>query len=286
VTKILATRTISAVLLVGGLAVAPLLDYGNIGNTASLDPLPVPAATFQGHWRQGELSLSGHTRSQQHEQELLQVAAVAFPSQTVVTDFQPLGIAPDYWADTTTRLVSLLAETISADAILTENDITIRAVVVDGPAWQSRLDAVRKVLPAELAVSTDTLLVDGSANVSEICARAFAMFKTGAINFEESSAEFRSSAYPRLDRVVALADACKQSRITITGHTDASGNEAWNRRLSLKRAAAVGDYIVQGGIDRARLLISGAGSAVPIADNSTRYGRSLNRRIEIALTGN
>jgi OOP family OmpA-OmpF porin len=51
----------------------------------------------------------------------------------------------------------------------------------------------------------------------------------------------------------------------------------------LLRANAVGDYLEEKGIDRGRLAISGAGSAVPIADNATRYGRSQNRRIEIAL---
>jgi outer membrane protein OmpA-like peptidoglycan-associated protein len=46
----------------------------------------------------------------------------------------------------------------------------------------------------------------------------------------------------------------------------------------------VGDYIVDGGVERARLLVAGAGSSAPIADDSTRYGRSLNRRIEIKLS--
>ena len=153
-------------------------------------------------------------------------------------------------------------------------------------SWQSRLDALRKALPANISISVDTVLVDPAISVAAVCERAFESFDTGPINFEESSTEFRSSAYPRLDRLIALANACEASRISITGHTDASGNEAWNRQLSVKRANAVGDYIATGGISATRLKISGMGSAEPIADDSTRYGRSLNRRIEIALSGN
>ena len=57
-------------------------------------------------------------------------------------------------------------------------------------------------------------------------------------------------------------------------------------RLETGATNAVVDYIATGGIDAARLQISGMGSAEPIADDGTRYGRSLNRRIEIAVSGN
>jgi OOP family OmpA-OmpF porin len=72
----------------------------------------------------------------------------------------------------------------------------------------------------------------------------------------------------------------------VTGHTDASGDETWNQRLSLKRANAVADYVATGGVARSRLTVAGVGSSMPIADDNTRYGRSLNRRIEIALSVN
>jgi OOP family OmpA-OmpF porin len=230
--------------------------------------------------------MSGHTLSQTHEQELLQVAASSYPHDHVISDFQPLGIVPDSWADTTAQIFYLLQETTSADADISANEILIRGVVISEPGWQSRLDALRKALPANISISADTVLVDPAISVAAICGRAFESFETGPINFEESSTEFRSSAYPRLDRLIALANACENSGISITGHTDASGNEAWNRLLSIKRANAVGDYIATGGINAARLQISGVGSTEPIADDSTRYGRSLNRRIEIALSGN
>jgi OOP family OmpA-OmpF porin len=86
-----------------------------------------------------------------------------------------------------------------------------------------------------------------------------------------------------LDKIIEVADDCRDSTIAITGHSDSSGNETWNRRLSVARAQAVADYITRGGITPARLLVEGLGSAVPIADNATAQGRSINRRIEFEL---
>ena len=114
-----------------------------------------------------------------------------------------------------------------------------------------------------------------------MCRRAFSSYDAGTIAFEQSTDRFRQSAIPELDRLVALVDACRQGKVRVTGHTDASGNEAANHALSLQRANAVIDYLVVRGIDADRLLSRGAGAGEPVADNSTRYGRSLNRRIEI-----
>lgn len=278
-----ATRIVAAVILVGGLAVSPLLDNSESTDTA-IAALASQPPLFQIRWQRGELVLSGHTTSLRHEQDLLQIAKSSYPEDPVITNFQPLGIVPPYWEDMTTQVLYLLAESASAQAELSTNEIRIRGITVDHFSWQSRLDALKKTLPPHLSMVTDTLPVDVSVSVGEVCTRAFAAFESGAVNFEESSTFFRSSAYPRLDRVIALANACGNSEISITGHTDSSGNDLWNQRLSLQRANAVGDYIVSGGVDRARLQVAGAGSSAPIADDSTRYGRSLNRRIEISLT--
>lgn len=281
-----AARIVAAAILVGGLAVAPLLDNSDSQDSPFGAPPSISDPEFRILWNSGELVLSGHTRSLKHEKALVQVANTSFSSAAVITAFEPLGIVPDYWDDLTTRILYLLAETDSADATVSVHEVTIRGVIVNEFAWQSRLAAIRNALPEPISVNTDTLLVDDATDVSGICERAFARFEVGAINFEESSIDFRSSAFPRLDRLLALANACDKPRISITGHTDSTGSDAWNKQLSLQRANAVGDYLVAGGVDRARLQIVGAGSMFPIADDGTRYGRGLNRRIEIksALT--
>lgn len=93
----------------------------------------------------------------------------------------------------------------------------------------------------------------------------------------------RPSGEAVLDRVVELASTCPQSLIEITGHTDSSGDETSNEILSLQRAQAVARHLAARGISAERLIAIGAGSSKPIADNALRYGRSLNRRIEILM---
>ena len=280
-----ATKLAAAVLVVGGLAIAPLLDKDDLLDTPITPPRPAQAAQFEIRWWHDELTLSGHTRSANHEYELLQAAENAYPDRKVVTRFTPLGVVPAYWEDVTTQIIDLLAEAESAQATLLESDLTIKSVIRDESGWQSRLDNLNQLLPAQVRVISDALIVNADISAADVCERSFAAFESGQINFEESSVKFRSSAYPRLDRVIALARLCRDSQIHIAGHTDSSGNEDWNKSLSLQRATAVGDYNIRGGIYHSRLQMSGVGSSEPIADDNTRYGRSLNRRIEINLSG-
>jgi len=279
-----ATRLVAAVLVVAGLAIALLLNRDDASDERQTEAAVVPAPRFEIIWRHGELTLAGHTLSTNHEQELLSAAAKAFPNSPLHSRFEPLGAVPVHWADTITSLIYLLADTVTADATLTASELHIRSISSDAIHLQNRLDALTKALPPTIKVTAENLLVDTDIDASAACAKAFDSFDPGPINFEESSAEFRSSAFPRLDRLIALARTCSQSRISITGHTDASGNETSNQQLSLIRAEAVADYLVAGGVERDRLQAAGVGSTVPVADDSTRYGRSLNRRIEIALS--
>lgn len=71
--------------------------------------------------------------------------------------------------------------------------------------------------------------------------------------------------------------------VRIEGHTDNTGSVKINKSLSLARAEAVKAYIVQRGVDPKRIQTVGFGSARPIADNATEFGRSLNRRTEIVI---
>lgn len=276
-----ATRIVAAAVLLVGLAAAPLLDNSDPGDAGPIVPVSTDEPRFLIHWQRETLELVGHTRSAEHEQDLVQLANASFSNRSFVTAFEPLGVVPDYWADLTTQVLYLLAETSSAEARLSIDRLDIRGVIVDDLAWQSRLKAIRKALPEQVAISTDILLIDDTVDLSAVCERAFANFDVGRINFEESSTEFRASAYPRLERLIAFAGACEGSWVSITGHTDATGSPVWNQNLSLQRAKAVGDYLVTGGVNPARLAIAGAGSSNPIADDSTRYGRGLNRRIDI-----
>ena len=83
----------------------------------------------------------------------------------------------------------------------------------------------------------------------------------------------------------ALADVMKQYpdlNVTIEGHTDNVGKDAYNKKLSQRRADAVKAYLVKKGIDANRLTAIGYGEERPIADNATKAGKAENRRVEAA----
>ncbi len=71
--------------------------------------------------------------------------------------------------------------------------------------------------------------------------------------------------------------------ISIEGHTDDVGDAAYNQRLSEDRARAVRAYLIDRGIDAARLVAAGFGKALPIDDNTTDIGRTRNRRAEFRI---
>ena len=269
------TLAVAAVFIIGVGLTLKLQD----DRTEPVEPHPLIDPFFTITRTGDELILDGHTVSALHEQGLLDVAASAYLESRVRSNFEPLGIVPDHWQDTTIQTTYALATLESATAELRPGTVSIRGVALNDFAWNARLDALRKAIPPDVALSADTIQV-APVNPAAVCARAFDSFFVGPINFEESTDNFRASAYPVLDRVAALVDACRDTSLRITGHTDSSGNEASNRALSLKRAEAVVRYLEGRGIAAVRMQAVGAGSTEPVATNETRYGRSLNRRIE------
>ena len=69
----------------------------------------------------------------------------------------------------------------------------------------------------------------------------------------------------------------------VSGHTDSNGSDAYNLNLSQRRALSVKNYLVGQGVPASRIQTLGYGESSPIADNSTEYGRSQNRRVELTI---
>ncbi len=105
------------------------------------------------------------------------------------------------------------------------------------------------------------------------------------ISFKTNTAQIDQNGQQVLDDVAAMLQSKKNLHLVIVGHTDASGNEAFNRDLSLRRAQAVADYLKEKGLPGATFEVIGKGSAEPISDNGTREGRQKNRRVEILIKG-
>ncbi len=101
------------------------------------------------------------------------------------------------------------------------------------------------------------------------------------VEFEVDSTVLKPGAQGSLNQVAdALRGRPDVNRMSVIGHTDSTGSDAYNLRLSKRRAAAVADYLKQAGV-QINLVYSGSGESQPIADNSTEEGRAMNRRVEL-----
>jgi flagellar motor protein MotB len=103
------------------------------------------------------------------------------------------------------------------------------------------------------------------------------------ILFETGKSVLTASSGEELDRLFGILTDNPLMKIEISGHTDKTGSEAVNFRLSESRAKAVVDYLVKKGIDSSRLEFRGFGSLQPVADNATVEGRAQNRRVEFKI---
>lgn len=103
------------------------------------------------------------------------------------------------------------------------------------------------------------------------------------VNFEVNTAQLTPGSRTQLDEVADTLRRYPEMKIEIAGHTDSSGNAAYNQTLSQRRAEAVRDYLVDEGIAADRLQAKGYGEDKPIADNATRAGRERNRRVELEI---
>lgn len=274
----------AAVLLTLGVCFSPVLEqgFGPAGPPyTGVSALDTP--TFRIEHRSGSLELSGTVGTADHESALLQLIDEHFGASGTRADLRPGVVLPVAWETASLRLLYALAATESGTAVMENDRITIRGVASDGKALASRLRLLRESIPGDIEIDEDFIVLEDTVALGELCRRSLASALSDPVEFRQSSAELRTSSYAMLDKIIDAANDCRNRRIVITGHTDASGSETWNRRLSLARAQAVADYLINGGIEPDRLIVAGMGSAVPVADNTTSRGRSRNRRIEFEL---
>ena len=104
------------------------------------------------------------------------------------------------------------------------------------------------------------------------------------IQFETNKAAIKPESGSLLEEITNVIKQNPQiKRLSIEGHTDSTGADKHNQKLSEQRAAAVRDHLVQHGVEAERLSSRGWGKSKPIGDNSTAVGREENRRVEFVI---
>jgi OOP family OmpA-OmpF porin len=103
------------------------------------------------------------------------------------------------------------------------------------------------------------------------------------VNFDFDKATIRPDAKVILDEAATQLSKNPDVRVSVEGHTDSVGKDAYNQKLSERRAGSVKSYLVGKGVSESRLSTVGYGESKPVASNNTKDGRALNRRVELLV---
>ena len=103
--------------------------------------------------------------------------------------------------------------------------------------------------------------------------------------FDFDKSVIKPEGKARLDDLVSKISGINLEVVIAIGHTDSIGSDAYNQKLSVRRAESVKAYMVSKGIAANRIYTEGKGEKQPVASNKTKDGRAKNRRVEIEVIG-
>jgi OOP family OmpA-OmpF porin len=103
--------------------------------------------------------------------------------------------------------------------------------------------------------------------------------------FDFDKSVLKPEGKAKLDDLVGKMSGMNLEVIIAVGHTDDIGSDAYNQKLSVRRADAVKAYLASKGVEKNRIYTEGKGEKDPIASNKTAEGRAKNRRVEIEMVG-
>jgi OOP family OmpA-OmpF porin len=140
-------------------------------------------------------------------------------------------------------------------------------------------------LEAQLtALSTDwTLDISAPSDLAFCRARVAELSAHNAILFQSGAAIIAAGASAELDAFAEALQRCPSAIIEVEGHTDSDGDDQLNLALSVARAEAVVNALIERGVEPSRLYAIGYGETQPVADNATTDGKRRNRRIVVSV---
>jgi len=189
-----------------------------------------------------------------------------------------MATSPD--AEKTRKGAGIGAAAGAVVGLLTKGDKFQNALIgaaiggIAGGAIGNYQDRQEKKLREQLA-GTGVEVVRDSENIT--------LDMPGGLTFATDSADINSNFKPILDKVAQTLSEYDQTMIEVAGHTDATGSEDYNQRLSERRASSVASYLGGKGVTGKRVITVGGGELHPVASNDTPEGREENRRVEITI---
>jgi OOP family OmpA-OmpF porin len=138
--------------------------------------------------------------------------------------------------------------------------------------------------PAPAPAATPAPMAAAPAAAAPVAAASKVTYAADAF-FDFDKSVLKPEGKAKLDDLVSKVKAINLEVIIAVGHTDATGTDAYNQKLSVARSEAVKAYLVSKGIEKNRVYTEGKGEKQPVADNKTKEGRAKNRRVEIEVVG-
>ncbi len=203
----------------------------------------------------------------------------------------------DGMPDVAVLMMEKLSALTSGEAVLVDNEINIKGTSPSKVMLSQVEQQLKEKMPNSYSLKLDLEVAKGTSEPSDVvaekpatraktkhCQKQFnSILRSRKVRFNSSSSVLKKSSYKVLNKLAATAKKCPGMKIKIHGHTDSTGRNSLNKRLSKKRARAVAKYFARKGIKENILVSVGHGSSKPIASNKTNKGRARNRRIELTV---
>ena len=170
-------------------------------------------------------------------------------------------------------------------AVLRERNLLITQVAVQERSRADSLRLVAEQQAAQLNIALNQLrtLVVEITNLRQT-SRGLVISLSDVL-FDVDKATIKPGAERSIQRIAAVLEQYPDHEIAVEGHTDATGTDEYNQRLSEQRAASVRVQLIDGGVDANRITSRGLGETTPVATNDNAAGRQQNRRVEIVVLG-
>ena len=183
----------------------------------------------------------------------------------------------------TARTQAMAADQRAAMAIERAADAQATSLAAQAEARrvQEQAEATRRAAEAEMNRLSDAL-----GRIAETRRTALGLVMNldeGYVKFDFDQAALRQESREILSRIAGILFTSEDFAITISGHTDARGNDQYNQRLSERRAQAVADYLIEAGLARERFTVQGLGKAYPVDTGASDEAHARNRRVELGI---
>lgn len=268
-------------------AIAAALKNLPEGFSVAANEVKAPPYVFQAYKDPvaSTLTLTGNVPDKNVHAALIASAGRRFFAEKVVDNLKESIGAPASFAAAVVPALGALSRLSTGTLVVTDREVKLSGdALYDAAAAQIRT-GLGSNFPQNWQYKAEITVKPASAPVDNtVCQQLFAdLLAKARIRFESSKADLSPDSFGLLDRLTETALRCPTANIEVAGHTDADGDATQNQALSERRAQAVADYLVRGGLPANRFEAVGYGSNKPVAGNDTEEGKAQNRRIDFVV---